>query len=82
MIRFMGWIGRPHTMRYHAQYETSELGHVYQQRHKSFTIQDDYHFLAVRRYAEQNALRVNLVDSAENLRLGGTMALAAAAAGT
>lgn len=31
MSRFMGWIGGTHTMRYHAHYHTSGLGHVYQQ---------------------------------------------------
>ena len=28
MSRFMGWIGGTHTMRYHAHYHTSGLGHV------------------------------------------------------
>jgi putative transposase len=30
MSRFMGWVGGTHTMRYHAHYHTSGLGHVYQ----------------------------------------------------
>jgi len=33
MSRFMGWVGGTHTMRYHAHYHTSGLGHVYQQRY-------------------------------------------------
>ena len=70
MSRFMGWIGGTHTMRYHAHYHTSGLGHVYQQRYKSFPIQDDYHFFVVCRYVERNALRANLVDRAENWRWG------------
>ena len=41
MSRFMGWLGGTHTMRYHAHYHTSGMGHVYQQRYKSFPIQDD-----------------------------------------
>ena len=41
MSRFMGWVGGTHTMRYHAHYHTSGMGHVYQQRYKSFPIQDD-----------------------------------------
>ncbi len=70
MSRFMGWIGGTHTMRYHAHYGTSGLGHVYQQRYKSFPIQDDHHFFVVCRYVERNALRANLVDRAENWSWG------------
>ena len=70
MSRFMGWIGGTHTMRYHAHYDTSGLGHVYQQRYKSFPIQDDGHFLVVCRYVERNALRAGLVDRAVDWRWG------------
>lgn len=70
MSRFMGWIGGTHTMRYHAHYHTSGLGHVYQQRYKSFPIQDDDHFFVVCRYVERNALRAKLVDRAEDWRWG------------
>jgi putative transposase len=66
MGRFMSWIGGTHTMRYHAHYHTSGMGHVYQQRYKSFPIQDDDHFLVVCRYVERNALRAGLVDRAED----------------
>lgn len=70
MSRFMGWIGGTHTMRYHAHYHTGGMGHVYQQRYKSFPIQDDEHFLVVCRYVERNALRANLVKRAEDWRWG------------
>lgn len=70
MSRFMGWIGGTHTMRYHAHYHTSGLGHVYQQRYKSFPIQDNDHFFVVCRYVERNALRAKLVDRAEDWRWG------------
>lgn len=70
MSRFMGWIGGTHTMRYHAHYQTGGLGHVYQQRYKSFPIQDDDHFLVVCRYVERNALRAGLVKRAEAWRWG------------
>jgi putative transposase len=66
MSRFMKWIGGTHTMRYHAHYHTGGLGHVYQQRYKSFPIQDDTHFFVVCRYVERNALRAGLVEAAEN----------------
>ena len=70
MSRFMGWIGGTHTMRYHAHYHTSGRGHVYQQRYKSFPIQDDDHFWVVCRYVERNALRAKLVARAEDWRWG------------
>ncbi len=70
MSRFMGWIGGTHTMRYHAHYHTSGMGHVYQQRYKSFPIQDDEHFFVVCRYVERNALRAGLVNRAEQWRWG------------
>ena len=70
MNRFLGWVGGTHTMRYHAHYQTSGYGHVYQQRYKSFPIQDDEHFLVVCRYIERNALRANLVVRAEDWRWG------------
>lgn len=70
MGRFMKWIGGTHTMRYHAHYHTGGLGHVYQQRYKSFPIQDDDHFLVVCRYVERNALRAGLVNRAEDWRWG------------
>ena len=62
----MGWVGLKHTMRYHAHYHTRGLGHVYQQRTKSFPIQDDDHFFVVCRYVERNALRAGLVARAED----------------
>ena len=57
-------------MRYHAHYHTSGYGHVYQQRYKSFPIQDDAHFFVVCRYVERNALRAGLVSTAERWRWG------------
>ncbi|WP_315861082.1 transposase [Stieleria sp. JC731] len=67
MSRFKGWVGT-HTMRYHAHYHTGGTRHVYQQRYKSFPIQDDNHFHVVCRYVERNALRAGLVESAEQWR--------------
>ena len=70
MSRFLDWIGGTHTMRYHARCHTSGLGPVYQQRYKSFPIQDDGHFFVVCRYVERNALRAKMVDRAEDWRWG------------
>ena len=70
MSQFMRWVTATHTMRYHAHYDTSGEGHVYQGRFKSFAIQDDAHFLAVCRYVERNALRAEMVQRAEDWRWG------------
>lgn len=70
MGRFMGWIAGTHTMRYRSDHHTSGTGRVYQQRYKSFPIQDDEHFLVACRYVERNALRAGLVDRAEAWRWG------------
>ncbi len=68
MRRFMGWIAGTHTMRYHARYHTSGMGHIYQQRYRSFPIQNNEHFFVVCRYVERNALRAGLVNRAEQWR--------------
>ena len=66
--RFLRWITATHTMRYHAHFQSSGQGHVYQGRFKSFPVQDDAHFLTVCRYVERNALRAGLVRRAEDWR--------------
>jgi putative transposase len=65
---FMYWVGMTHTQRWHAKYETTGSGHLYQGRYKSFPLQQDEHFLQVCRYVERNALRARLVRRAENWR--------------
>ncbi len=60
-----------HTMRWHAHYQTSGSGHLYQGRFKSFPVQqDDDHLLWLMRYVERNALRADLVKSAEDWQWG------------
>ncbi len=59
-----------HTMRWHAHYQTSGTGHLYQGRFKSFPIQDDEHLLTVMRYVERNPLRANLIELAESWKWG------------
>lgn len=68
MSRFLRWVTATHTMRYHAHYQSSGEGHVYQGRFKSFPVQDDENFLTVCRYVERNALRARLVERAEDWR--------------
>ena len=43
-------------------------GHVYQARFKSFPVETNDYFYHVARYVERNALRANLVSSAEEWR--------------
>jgi putative transposase len=54
-----------HTMRWHAHYQTSGTGHLYQGRFKSFPVQGDEHLLTVMRYVERNPVRANLIQLAE-----------------
>ena len=61
LSRFVGWLTRTHTQRWHANRKSAGLGHLYQGRFKSFPIQEDEHLLTVCRDVERNALRANLV---------------------
>ncbi len=68
LTRFVRWLTHTHTMRWHAHYQTSGTGHLYQGRFKSFPVETDEHFLTVARYVERNAVRANLVKGAEKWR--------------
>lgn len=70
MSAFLSWVTMTHTQRYHAHYETTGDGHVYQGRYKSFPVQDDEHFHVVCRYVERNALTADLIKRAEDWRWG------------
>jgi putative transposase len=63
---------RQTSVRYHGwplpDFGTSGTGHLYQGRFKAFPIQKDDHFYTVMRYVERNALRANLVETAEAWR--------------
>ena len=48
MSEFMKWLTHTHTQR-HAHYHTSGIGHLYQDRFKSFAVQKDLHLLLVLR---------------------------------
>ena len=66
VTEFFQWLTGTHTMRWHAHYQTSGTGHLYQGRFKSFPIQDDDHLLTVLRYVERNPVRARLVTRAED----------------
>lgn len=70
LSRFMRWLTMTHTQRWHAHQGSSGTGHVYQERFKSFPVQDDEHLNTVCRYVERNALRAGLVRRAEAWRWG------------
>ena len=63
-----------HTMRWHARYQTSGTGHLYQGRFKSFPIQNDGHLFTVMRYVERNPLRAGFTDVAEEWPYGSAYA--------
>ena len=65
--RFAFWLAHlTHTQRWHAHYHNVGTSHFYQDRFKSFPVQEDDHFYTVCRYVERNGLRANLVsDRAE-----------------
>jgi putative transposase len=63
-----------HTMRWHAHYETSGTGHLYQGRFKSFPIQSDHHLLRVMRYVERNPVRAGLAELAQSWLWGSAFA--------
>ena len=63
---WMQWLLTAHVRRYHRHYRGS--GHVWQGRFKAFPIQGGEHYFTVLRYVERNALRADLVASAEAWR--------------
>jgi putative transposase len=65
LSEFMRLLTVTHTQRWHAHYHTAGTGPLYQGRFKSFPIEQDEHFLTVCRYVERNAVRANLVQSAQ-----------------
>lgn len=67
---FLQRLTNTHTQRWQRAHGRTGEGHLYQGRFKSFPVETDDHFYTVVRYVERNALRANLVDSAEAWRWG------------
>jgi len=65
---WMQWLTVTHTHRWHAHYQQTGEGPLYQGRFKSFPVQADEHFLTVCRYVEANARRADLAARAEGWR--------------
>lgn len=66
--KFVQRLTTTHVRRWHLYRHSVGNGHLYQGTYKSFPVQDDNHFLTVCRYVEQNPLRANLVQKAEDWR--------------
>lgn len=63
LSRWMHWLLNAFVRRYHKHHESS--GHIWQDRFKSFPIEEDEHLLTVLRYVERNPVRANLAPRAE-----------------
>ena len=68
MAEFMGWLTNTHTRQYRTRTRTIGYGHLYQDRYKSFPVQNDKHLVDLIRYVEQNPLRARLVKRSEDWR--------------
>jgi len=62
LSRDMQWFQATHVRRYHKHYGSS--GHLWQERYKSFAVENDDQLLTVIRYVEANPVRANMVESA------------------
>lgn len=68
--KFMGWLTKTHTQRWHVMHKTIGHGHLYQGRYKSFIVNTDQYYFALMRYIEQNPLRAKLVKDVKDWRWG------------
>lgn len=68
--KFMGWLTKTHTQRWHVAHSTVGHGHLYQGRYKSFIVNTDEYYLTLMKYIEQNPLRAGLVKKAEDWQWG------------
>jgi putative transposase len=64
--RFMHWLTLTHAGRWRAANNTRGQGAVYQARYRAIPVQTEEYFLTVARYVERNAVRAQLVKSAES----------------
>jgi putative transposase len=62
---FMRWLSLTHAQRWKHAHDAVGRGHLYQDRFKSFPIQQDHHLLTVLRYVERNVVRPTLARRAE-----------------
>ena len=63
---FMQWLTSTHVRRYHAHYQLTGTGHLYQARYRNDVCKDDRGVLAVIRYVEGNPLAAGIVERAQD----------------
>jgi putative transposase len=63
---FMHWLTSTHVRRYHAHYQLTGTGHLYQARYRNDVCRDTRGVLAVIRYVEGNPLAAGLVSRAQD----------------
>lgn len=68
--KFMGWLTKTQTQRWHASHDTIGHGHLYQGRYKSFIVHTDSYYVALMQYIEQNPLRAGLVKRSDDWKWG------------
>jgi putative transposase len=68
LAAFMQQMSNTHVKRWKEHRHEIGYGHLYQERYKSFPVETEGCFYHVVRYVERNALRANLVTSAESWR--------------
>ncbi len=68
LSKFLQWLTATHARRWRMNRQSVGVGYVYQDRFKSFPVEDDEHLLIVCRYVERNPLTAKLVRRAEQWR--------------
>jgi putative transposase len=64
LSKFMHWVTVTHARRWHMAHGTTGIGHIYQNRFKSFPIQSNWRYLEALRYIEANPLAAGMVQNA------------------
>ena len=77
--KFLRWLTNTHTQRWHAHYQRTGTGHLYQGRFKSFPVQKDDHLYRLLRYVEGNALAAPVWSSVRRTGAGRVCIIGAAA---
>jgi putative transposase len=63
---FMHWVTSVHSRHVRRSTETVGFGHLYQERFRSFPVQENRYYWKLLHYVEANPLRAGLVDRAEH----------------
>ncbi len=70
LAKSMQWLTTSHARRHHTRKRTIGGGHLYQDRYKSFLVEDDAHLLTVLKYIERNPIRAQLANNTKGWRWG------------